>query len=182
MYVEALDYILAWPVAIGFALFLWGCNLSREKRRRIRGAKMTAFTAKGERRISLSEKDHNSMKRKSNRFRTNGIVALTGLEEPVLSNIYDIGSGGVSFLHADEIAIDNVEFKMDILIYDSLTGFEYFISQVKGRVVWRELVSDPENNIPDLALQCCVLRSGQFTAEQAADPVQSATDSKCLVS
>jgi hypothetical protein len=97
---------------------------------------------------SSSEKDHNSIQRKSNRFRTNGIVALTNLEKPVLSNIYDIGSGGASFLHVDEEAVGKDEFRMDILIYDSSTGFEYFISQVNGRVVWRELVTDPENNFP----------------------------------
>jgi hypothetical protein len=95
-----------------------------------------------------SGENYNSMKRKANRFRTNGIVALTNLEKPVLSNIYDISSGGASFLHVDETAVDKVEIKMDILIYDSLTDFEYFISQVNGRVVWRELVADPENNFP----------------------------------
>ena len=98
--------------------------------------------------MSSSGESHNRMTRKADRFRTNGIVALTNLEKPVLSHIYDIGSGGASFLHVDEMAVDLVEFKMDILIYDSSTGFEYFIGQVNGRVVWKELVSDPENNFP----------------------------------
>lgn len=130
---------------------LFSCGdeiLSREKRRRITTQKMAVLTARGRIGTSCSDGDYHSMKRKSKRFRTNGIVALSGLEKPVLSNIYDIGSGGVSFLHVDEIAVGNDEFTMDILIYDSLTGFEYFISRLKGRAVWRELVSDPENNFP----------------------------------
>ncbi len=88
------------------------------------------------------------MERKADRFRTNGVVALTGLADPVLTNIYDIGTGGVSFLHLDEIAAGKDELKMDILIYDCLTDFEYFIGQLKGRVVWKELVSNPVNSTP----------------------------------
>jgi hypothetical protein len=147
--------MLRWSINFMHGLLLldspFSCGneiLDREKRRRERVPDLTTLTAQGAGCMSSREKNHHSMKRKAKRFRTNGIVALTNLAKPVLSNIYDIGAGGVSFLHVDEMAVDKVEFTMDILIYDSLTGFEYFISQVNGRVVWRELVSDPENNFP----------------------------------
>lgn len=86
--------------------------------------------------------------RKSIRSRLNGIVALTSLEQPVVATIYDIAPGGVSFLHANERDITNNKFKMDILIFDCQTDFEYFIGQVKGRVKSKELVSEPKSNTP----------------------------------
>lgn len=92
--------------------------------------------------------DHQNKRRKSIRFVTKGIVVLTGFEEPVVANIYDIASGGVSFVHADEKNISNVDFKMEILIYDSQTDFDYFISQISGRGKSMELISDPINNLP----------------------------------
>lgn len=84
-------------------------------------------------------------RRKAIRFRPNGIVALTTLEQPIVTNICDIASGGVAFWHQNERDITNSEFKMDILIFDCQTYFEYFIGQAKGRVKSKELVSDPEN-------------------------------------
>lgn len=92
--------------------------------------------------------DCQNTKRNSIRFRPNGIVVLTSFEKPVVTNIYDIAPGGVSFLHANERDITSSEFKMDILIFDAQTDFEYFIGQVKGRVKSRELVTDPRSNEP----------------------------------
>lgn len=85
-------------------------------------------------------------KRQSIRLVIKGIVVLTGFEEPVVANIYDIAPGGVSFVHADEKNITNVDFKMEILIYDSQTDFDYFIGQISGRGKSMELVSDSINS------------------------------------
>jgi hypothetical protein len=92
--------------------------------------------------------DSLNRRRKSNRLRINGIVALTSFEKPVVTRIYDIAPGGVSFLHTNEIYISDNEFKMDILIFDNLTDFEYLINQAHGRVKSRNLVSDPKNKAP----------------------------------
>ncbi len=96
----------------------------------------------------FSTGDHLKKKRKSLRFRVKGIVALTNFEQPVVTNIFDIASGGVSFLHAREQDIPNKEFKMDILIFDSQTDLEYFISQIKGRIKSKDLVIDPKSKEP----------------------------------
>ena len=87
-----------------------------------------------------------SSKRKWKRIKTNGIVALTGIETPFVSLIYDLAQGGVSFLHATEIIEE--ELHMDILIFDILLDFEYFINQIKGSVKGRQLVLDPKSNVP----------------------------------
>jgi hypothetical protein len=87
-----------------------------------------------------------SKKRQAIRFKTNGIVALTSFAKPVVTNIYDIAPGGVSFLHANEWDICNNQFKMDILIFDKHSDSEYFISQVTGRVKSRKLVTDLKSN------------------------------------
>ncbi|TKB06361.1 PilZ domain-containing protein [Desulforhopalus sp. IMCC35007] len=92
--------------------------------------------------------DHHEKRRQSIRFETKGIVVLTGFEEPVVANIYDIAPGGVSFVHADKKNINNVDLKMEILIYDSHTDFDYFIGQISGRGKFMELVSDPINKLP----------------------------------
>ena len=89
-----------------------------------------------------------STRRKSTRLRANGIVALTCFEQLVVSNIYDIAEGGVSFLQASENEISKSQFEMDILIYDGFTGFEYLISHIRGRVKWKGLVLDPEIDKP----------------------------------
>ena len=81
-------------------------------------------------------------------MRTNGIVALTSFDKPVVSLIYDIAEGGVSFLHACESAIIEDEFPMDILIFDIITNFEYYISHVRGRVKGRQQVAGPNNKFP----------------------------------
>ena len=95
-----------------------------------------------------SSNDHHNTRRKSIRFVTKGIVVLTGFEEPLVANIYDIAPGGVSFVHADQKNINNVDFKMEILIYDSKTDFDFFIGQISGRGKFMELVFDPINNLP----------------------------------
>ncbi len=92
--------------------------------------------------------NHQNKRRKSVRFVTKGIVVLTGFEEPVVANICDIASEGISFVHADKKNIINFDFKMEVLIYDSQTDFEYFISQISGRGKSVELVSDPTSNLP----------------------------------
>ncbi len=86
--------------------------------------------------------------RKSIRFKTNGIVALTNFTKPVVTNIYDIAPDGVSFLHANACDICNNHLKMDILIFDKHSDSEYFISQVTGRVKSRKLVTDLKSNTP----------------------------------
>ncbi len=78
--------------------------------------------------------DLHHSKRKAYRIRTNGIVALTNFAKPVVTKNYDIGPGRVSFLYANETDITESALKMDILIFDILTKFEYLINQVKGRV------------------------------------------------
>jgi len=87
-----------------------------------------------------------SKKRQSIRFKINGIVALTSFAKPVVTNIYDIAPGGVSFLHTNPWDICNNQFKMDILIFDKHSDSEYFISQVTGRVKSRKLVTDLKSN------------------------------------
>lgn len=92
--------------------------------------------------------DYPVSKRKLVRYMTNGIVALTSSEEPVITNIYDISPGGVAFLSRNESDVSANELKMDIVIFDSQTDFEYFILQVKGRVRSKELVTAPKSNKP----------------------------------
>ena len=89
-----------------------------------------------------------SSKRKWKRIKTNGIVALTDAETPVVSLIYDLAQGGVSFLHGGATEIIDDELHMDILIFDILLDFEYFISQIKGSVKGHQLVMDPKSNVP----------------------------------
>lgn len=55
-------------------------------------------------------------------------------EKPVVTIIYDIALGGVSFFFAKEIVDFYDDFTMDILIYDSLTNFEYSITEIKGQL------------------------------------------------
>lgn len=56
-------------------------------------------------------------------------------------------AGGVSFLPTNEKDITESEFNMDILIFDGETDFEHFISQVKGRVKSKQLVTHSESNV-----------------------------------
>ena len=95
-----------------------------------------------------SSSDFSRQKRKSTRFKINGIVALTSFAKPIVTNIYDIAPDGVSFLHDNAWDICNNQFKMDILIFDNHSDSEYFISQVTGRVKSRKLVTDLKSNKP----------------------------------
>lgn len=95
-----------------------------------------------------SSSDCPGQKLKSTSCKTNGIVALTSFAKPVVANIYDIAPDGVSFLHANAWDICNNQFKMDILIFDSHSDSEYFISHVTGRVKSRELVTVLKSNTP----------------------------------
>lgn len=95
-----------------------------------------------------SSSDTPKQKRKSPRFKTNGIVALTSFAKPVVTNIYDIAPAGVSFLHANAWDICSNQFKMDILLFDNHCDSEYFISQVTGRITSRKLVTDLKSNTP----------------------------------
>ena len=92
--------------------------------------------------------DHDNTKRKTNRFNTNGIVALTSFDQPVVTRICDISPGGVSFLHAEEMDVFDSPIQMDILIFDILSDFEYLIHEVQGHVKSKNLVSDPKSNTP----------------------------------
>ena len=87
-------------------------------------------------------------RRKSIRYRVNGIVALTSLEDLVVSNIYNIASGGLSFVTVRQHDITSSEFKMDILVYNNQVEFDFFISRVKGRVKSKQLVPDMHNHSP----------------------------------
>ncbi len=95
--------------------------------------------------ISQRSKPKNcqNTRRKSIRFKPNGIVAFSTIERPIVTNIHDLAVGGVSFFHHNERVITKNEFKMDILIFDNQTDFEYFIGQIKGRIISREMISDP---------------------------------------
>lgn len=95
-----------------------------------------------------SSSDVPRQKRKSTRFNSNGIVALTSFAKPVVTNIYDIATGGVSFLHTNEWDICSNHVDMDILIFDNHSDSEYFISHVTGRVKSRKLVIDLKSNAP----------------------------------
>lgn len=86
--------------------------------------------------------------RRWSRIKTNGIVALTSYEKPVVTLIHDIAEGGLSFLHAAEIDVIDDDIRMDILIFHSILDFEYYISHVHGRVKMRQQVADPKDNVP----------------------------------
>lgn len=92
--------------------------------------------------------DVHHTKRTSNRTRTNGIVALTNFAKPVVTKIYDIAPGGVSFLHSSEIDSTESALQMDILIFDNLTNFEYLINEIKGCVKSKNLVEEPKSKKP----------------------------------
>ncbi len=92
--------------------------------------------------------DVHHTKRKSNRTRANGIVALTNFTKPVVTRIYDIAPGGISLLCAEEMDVTDGALKMDILIFDILTNFEYLINQVTGRIKSKKLVAHPKSKTP----------------------------------
>lgn len=92
--------------------------------------------------------DVHHTKRKSNRTRANGIAALTNFAKPVVTRIYDIALGGISLLCAEEMDVTDGALKMDILVFDSLTNFEYLINQVTGHVKSKKIVTDPKSKSP----------------------------------
>lgn len=98
--------------------------------------------------IHYNPKDFQDTKRKSIRYRINGIVALTSFEKLVVTNIYDISLGGLSFLHGNDTDLTNSQLKMDILIFDIQSDFEYFISGVKGQLNSKELFLEKVSNVP----------------------------------
>ena len=95
---------------------------------------------------TLLDIDHT--KRKSIRTITNGIVALTNLAMPVVTKIYDIAPGGVSFVYFDEIDVTEGSLEMDILIFNIRTEFEYLLDQVMGRVRSKKFLADPKSRKP----------------------------------
>ena len=96
--------------------------------------------------VHSSSYDMSKTKRRSNRFRTRGIVVFSIAEKPAVANIHDIAAGGVSFLYADELDQGNSTFTMDILIFDSQTEFEYLIAQVRGQVTSSTEFLAPKSN------------------------------------
>ncbi len=86
--------------------------------------------------------------RKWTRIKTNGIVALSCFDKPVIALIHDIAEGGISFVHAGNMDMIDEEFPMDILIFDILMDFEYHLSFVRGRVKERQQVVDSKHNAP----------------------------------
>ena len=89
--------------------------------------------------------DSHHTKRKRNRTRANGIVALTNFAKPVVTRIRDIAPGRVSFLYAGEIDIAEDALHMEILIFNNLTNFEYLLNQIKGHIKSKILVADPKS-------------------------------------
>lgn len=87
-------------------------------------------------------------RRTSKRFRANGIVALPNGEKPIVARVYDIATDGMSFLHVNDQGIASSAIKMDILIFDVQSDDEFFISLIKGRVISKERITDPENKAP----------------------------------
>jgi hypothetical protein len=81
--------------------------------------------------------------RTAHRFKTRGIVVFTIAGKPAVANVNDIATGGVSFLYADEIDINNL-LTMDILIFDSQTKFEYLIPQINGQMTSRTSAAAPK--------------------------------------
>ena len=92
--------------------------------------------------------DVHHTKRKSTRIMANGIVALTNFVKPVVTKIYDIAPGGVSFLYVDEMDVAAEALEMDILIFNVQTDFEYLINQVMGRVTSKKLFTDRNSRLP----------------------------------
>lgn len=90
--------------------------------------------------ITCIPADQQETRRRSIRCTANGIVALTNFEKPVVTNIFDISMGGVSFWSTNGEPLVGKEINMDILVYDTQANFEYLISKVKGQVRSRALV------------------------------------------
>lgn len=88
-----------------------------------------------------------NMKRKLIRTRANGIVALSSLKKPLITVLYDVTPGGISFLCADPVEMTDSVFMMDILIFDSKTDFEYCITQVGGQLRFRRRVAVPNGTL-----------------------------------
>jgi hypothetical protein len=94
-----------------------------------------------------SYNEYPNRRRKSTRFRAKGIAVVSCFEESVVTNLFDIAAGGVSFLPTREKDITQTEFNMDILIFDGEMDFEHFISRVKGRLKSKQLILHPESNV-----------------------------------
>lgn len=97
---------------------------------------------------NYSTKKHQYSRRKSTRHKAKGIVVLTKFEAPIVTCICDIGQGGLSFFSTNEKDVTENEFKMDILLFEGKSDFEYFIAQVKGRVKSKHLVAHTESKAP----------------------------------
>ena len=93
--------------------------------------------------ITCIPADQQETRRQSIRCAANGIVALTNFEKPVVTNIFDISMGGVSFWSTNGETLAGKEINMDILVYDTQANFDYLISKVKGQVRSRALVPHP---------------------------------------
>jgi hypothetical protein len=86
-------------------------------------------------------------RRQASRFKAHGIVVLTDFKTPLITNIYDLSTRGVSFWPINEVKLTKKEFTIDILIFDTQTGFEYFIGQLQGRVRYtKKLIRHPVTN------------------------------------
>ena len=98
----------------------------------------------------LDRRDDNFcfLNRQYRRIRTKGVVALSSSDRTVVSLVYDIAQGGVSFWHANDKDLVDHEFAMDIVIFNVLLDIEYHLNHIKGRVKWRSVALDPRYNIP----------------------------------
>ena len=108
----------------------------------------TTFTTKSEEIIENKARLHTydgTCRRTSTRLRAHGVVVMKGLEKPVVATSYDIAPGGVSFVHLSDLGVVGGEIMMDILLFDTHINKEHYVSQVKGRIRWKERVFDPEN-------------------------------------
>jgi hypothetical protein len=70
-------------------------------------------------------------------------VILIDNEKPVVFLVYDLGQGGISFVHAGVAQVKSAEIRMDVLIFDTRKNFDYYIIQINGLVKKRQLISDP---------------------------------------
>ena len=100
--------------------------------------------------------EQSHIRRRATRCKAHGIVVLKDFKKPLITNIYDISTRGVSFWQNNRKKLTEDTFNMDILIFDVQTGFEYLISQLEGQVIYTDkLVRHP---VTDTLVRRCGLK------------------------
>lgn len=103
---------------------------------------------------SKSSDQTGRIRRAHSRFRTKGIVILPDFADLMVSNVHDISMGGISFLYPDGPEVLSGKIKMDIFIFDGLTGTECYLDHVPGQIKANIPLPHPISNLP--LLRCCV--------------------------